>query len=135
MTDAATSLRTGASSHPAAPLAASKAPSALSTRAVDTTRIANLYGKIPLTFERNDGQTDSQVKFLSRGPGYTLFLTERSAVLAIKPGSPEAKTTPAKADMTARKTADTKFSLLRVDLAGSKRPRRIEIGRASCRER
>jgi hypothetical protein len=126
MTDAATSLRTGASSHPAAPLAASKAPSALSTRAVDTTRIANLYGKIPLTFERNDGQTDSQVKFLSRGPGYTLFLTERSAVLAIKPGSPEAKTTPAKADMTARKTADTKFSLLRVDLAGSKRPRRIE---------
>jgi len=59
MTDAATSLGIGASSHPAAPLAASKAPSASSPRAIDTTRIANLYGKIPLTFERNDGQTDS----------------------------------------------------------------------------
>jgi len=33
------------------------------------------------------GQTDSRVKFLSRGPGYTLFLTPTEAVLALrKPG-------------------------------------------------
>ena len=30
---------------------------------------------VPLSFEANQGQTDSQVKFLSRGDGYSLFLT------------------------------------------------------------
>ena len=30
---------------------------------------------VPLSFEANQGQTDSQVRFLSRGDGYSLFLT------------------------------------------------------------
>jgi hypothetical protein len=30
------------------------------------------YGKLPLSFEANQGQTDSRVKFLARGNGYTL---------------------------------------------------------------
>jgi len=38
-------------------------------------------------FEPNRGQTHPQVKFLARGPGYTVFLTGREAVLAL--GSPE----------------------------------------------
>lgn len=42
------------------------------------------YDKLPLTFEENRGQTDPQVKFLSRGPGYTLFLTPTEAILALK---------------------------------------------------
>ncbi len=42
------------------------------------------YGKLPLAFEINEGQTDSQVKFLSRGSGYTLFLTGSEAVLAVR---------------------------------------------------
>jgi hypothetical protein len=41
------------------------------------------YGSIPLSFEKNLGQVDSRVKFLSRGPGYGLFLTEREAILRI----------------------------------------------------
>jgi hypothetical protein len=41
------------------------------------------YGKLPLSFEANQGQTDSQVRFLSRGSGYSLFLTESEAVLAL----------------------------------------------------
>ena len=36
-----------------------------------------------MSFEANQGQTDSQVKFLSRGTGYTLFLTSSEAVLAL----------------------------------------------------
>ena len=36
-------------------------------------RIVSEYGKLPLSFEANWGQSDSQVKFLSRGRGYTLF--------------------------------------------------------------
>ena len=35
---------------------------------------ANL-GHPPLVFEANQGQSDSQVKFLARGAGYGLFLT------------------------------------------------------------
>jgi hypothetical protein len=33
------------------------------------------YGKLPLSFEANAGQTSDKVKFLSRGSGYELFLT------------------------------------------------------------
>jgi hypothetical protein len=51
-------------------------------------RLAEAYGKLPLSFEINRGQTDSQVKFLSRGSGYSLFLTGNEAVLALKkPGA------------------------------------------------
>ena len=35
------------------------------------------YGQMQLSFEVNRGQTDSRVKFLSRGRGYTLFLNRR----------------------------------------------------------
>jgi len=45
-------------------------------------QLAESYGRLPLSFEVNDGQTDNQVKFLSRGQGYTLFLTSSEAVLA-----------------------------------------------------
>jgi hypothetical protein len=36
----------------------------------------------PLSFEPNQGQADSRVKFLARGPRYTLFLTSDSAVFS-----------------------------------------------------
>src|SRR6266568_1658181 len=39
------------------------------------TRILSSYGKLPLSFEENQGQTDGRVKFLVRGNGYTVFLT------------------------------------------------------------
>jgi hypothetical protein len=42
------------------------------------------YAKLPLSFEANQGQTDARVKFLSRGPGYTLFLTGDEAVLGLR---------------------------------------------------
>jgi hypothetical protein len=41
------------------------------------------YGKLPLSFEANRGQVDSSVQFVSRGQGYTLFLTSREAVLSL----------------------------------------------------
>ena len=42
------------------------------------------YAHLPLAFERNNGQTDAQVKFLARGSGYGLFLTQYEAVLALR---------------------------------------------------
>jgi hypothetical protein len=45
------------------------------------------YGKLPLSFEVNNGQADSSIKFLSRGNGYTVFLTSTEAVLSLRRGS------------------------------------------------
>ena len=42
------------------------------------------FGKIPMHFEPNQGQMDDEVKFLSRGSGYTLFLTSNEAVLSLR---------------------------------------------------
>ena len=46
-------------------------------------RLAENYGKLPLSFEANQGQTDSRAKFLSHGRGYSLFLTGDEAVLTL----------------------------------------------------
>jgi hypothetical protein len=48
------------------------------------TQIVEGYGKLPLAFERNEGQANPAVKFLSRGPGYALFLTPAEAVLTLE---------------------------------------------------
>ncbi|MFZ1639892.1 MAG: SBBP repeat-containing protein [Candidatus Contendobacter sp.] len=46
------------------------------------------YGHLPMHFEPNLGQTADEVKFVARGPGYTLFLTTDEAVLALRPSRP-----------------------------------------------
>jgi hypothetical protein len=46
--------------------------------------VAANYGKIPLSFEANKGQTDPSVQYLSRGSGYSLFLTQGEVVLNLE---------------------------------------------------
>ena len=41
------------------------------------------YGRLPLSFEANEGQTDPRVRFLSRGDGYSLSLKASEAVLSL----------------------------------------------------
>jgi hypothetical protein len=48
-----------------------------------TAQVAKDYGKLPLRFEANQGQTDASVRFLSRGAGYQLYLTGEGAVMAV----------------------------------------------------
>jgi hypothetical protein len=56
--------------------------------------------RIPLSFEANQGQTDSAVKFLSRGDGYSMFLTSNSAVLELRiPKGADARPTVIHMDM------------------------------------
>lgn len=57
--------------------------------AVSTAEALDAYGKLPLVFEKNLGQTDSPVRFLARTNRYTLFLTDRGAVLRL--GAPAGK--------------------------------------------
>jgi Bacterial Ig-like domain (group 3)/Beta-propeller repeat len=42
------------------------------------------YAKLALSFEANHGQTDAQVKFLTRTTAYALFLTQDEAVLTTR---------------------------------------------------
>lgn len=50
----------------------------------ESARISEAYGRLPLSFEANEGQVDRSVKFISRGQGYGLFLTASEAVLALR---------------------------------------------------
>src|SRR5258707_11715572 len=55
--------------------------------AVTQAHASAAYGQLPLSFEANQGQTDASVNFLSRGSGYTLFLTPGEAVLSLAAGA------------------------------------------------
>ncbi len=46
-------------------------------------RVQTAHAALPLAFEQNQGQTDSQVKYMARGDGYTLFLTANDAVFSL----------------------------------------------------
>jgi Beta-propeller repeat len=49
-------------------------------------KILENYGKLPLAFEENRGQFDPRARFISRGAGYSLFLTTDEAVLSVPGG-------------------------------------------------
>ena len=51
------------------------------------------YAARPLTLEANQGQTGSPVKFLSRGKGYSAFLTAGGMVLSLRPAKAAARPT------------------------------------------
>jgi beta-propeller repeat-containing protein len=87
----------------------------------DRVRINEAYGKLPLSFETNQGQTGKRVKFLARGRGYSLFLTSNEAVLALKRASPESKEAKGAADAglaLSRSTPSESTECVRMKLVG-----------------
>lgn len=78
---------TGAPSNPIA--VAQPAPAGLAGSA-SFARVPGSYGKLPLSFEANQGQTDSRVRFLAHGGGYTpskvLLSVHRSHGSGVQPG-------------------------------------------------
>src|SRR5256886_2115887 len=56
---------------------------ALPASAATDVRVSENYGKFPLHFEANRGQIHKNVRFLSRGPGYSLYLTAGEPVRAL----------------------------------------------------
>ena len=45
------------------------------------------YGKLPLSFTANAGQTDARVRYSAQGAGFSVFLTRREAMLSLqRPG-------------------------------------------------
>ena len=64
--------------------AAASVASPTANEAAAKQRVLENYGKLPLAFEPNQGQADKAVKYLSRGSGYTLYLTGNEAVMALR---------------------------------------------------
>ena len=89
-------------------------------------RITEAFGKLPMRFELNKGQSDEKVKFLSRGSGYTLFLTSNEAVLSLK--KPEGKTDTSATSRLGRVTKGERENrdVLRMRLLGARPAPRIE---------
>ena len=46
-------------------------------------KLIESYGKLPLSFELNQGQIKGQVRFLSRGAGYSLFMNPNEVTLSL----------------------------------------------------
>lgn len=97
----------GAASPPPFPVSTTHTPS----DAIQA-KVSEYYGKLPLSFEANQGQTDPQVKFFSRGQGYSLFLTPTEAVLGLRKSAQQ----PPSSDIQATSTAETS---LRIRLLGA----------------
>jgi hypothetical protein len=59
------------------------------------------FGRLPLVFEQNVGQTDSRVDFLARGPGYGVWLTPGETLLGLSRGAVRVRVPGANADAPA----------------------------------
>jgi hypothetical protein len=62
-------------------------PSRLSSTQNDIDWIA-AYGKLPMVFEKNQGQTANTVRYIAHGKGYELFLTGQEVALLLRSSNP-----------------------------------------------
>src|SRR5207237_5667692 len=76
-------------------------------------RVREAYGKLPLSFEANAGQTDPRVKFFARGDGYSLFLTSADAMLMLRGSGAQQR-----ASTVAKRTKKSASAMLRMRLVG-----------------
>lgn len=88
-------------------------------------RLVTAYGKLAPSFEPNQGQTDSRVRFLAHGRGYTLFLTSTEAVLSLRKPSTQAQRSSAQgvqpvAAASGPKAERAEYQVLRMKLEGAK---------------
>jgi hypothetical protein len=86
--------------------------------------LASNFGLLPISFEENRGQADARVRYLSRGNGYSLFLTDKEAVLALRQPDPtKAKSGAPQATRAGQQRARTdkafRTDVIRMELAGA----------------
>lgn len=91
-----------------------------------TKHVIAQYSKLPLSFEINQGQSDAQVKFLTRGKGYTHFFTANGATFVLqKPDAndtesqTEQKTSKPRVTAKADKQPPAPAAVLRMQLLGA----------------
>jgi hypothetical protein len=81
-------------------------------------RIGEAYGQLPISFEANEGQFDTEVKYFARANGMSLFLTPTEAVLSLRQEKPRAqKTLRTRGGKVQR--AKSRTDVLRMQLVGA----------------
>jgi len=91
---------------------------------------AALYAHLPLSFERNVGQTDGSVAYVAHGAGGTVFLTSTEAVLALAAPATDTvgltATVPMGGRVPAHPDAPSRVSVIRLSFPGAAAAPRIE---------
>ena len=82
-------------------------------------QVRERYGNLPLSFEANHGQSDSTVKFLSRGSGYSLFLTSNEAVLVLSQSEADESRKASRVARTAVPASHRKSAVVRMTLVNA----------------
>jgi hypothetical protein len=80
------------------------------------TQLQNHYSQLPISFEANQGQTDQQVDFLSRGNGYSFFLTPNQAVFTLSAPQRNKKTD---SPLDRKSPTEMTYSVVRTTLVGA----------------
>jgi hypothetical protein len=106
----------------AVPMSVARAKSDAASRV----QVSEAYGKLPLYFEANQGQTDEQVKFLARGTRQTLFLTSTEAVLVFTSREQTAEGRSRVARAKPVEAGQVTQTVLRMTLVGANREPRVE---------
>jgi len=75
------------------------------------------YAQLPMRFEPNVGQAPSMVRYWSRGPDYTVALTDHGAIIALRQGAANGR--PKRGSATAKSTAPQKQTFVRLSLANA----------------
>ncbi|HWX95078.1 MAG TPA: SBBP repeat-containing protein [Terriglobales bacterium] len=108
-----------------APSIAPEPPTGKRATAHERAQVAASYGNLPLSFEPNQGQTDPEVKFLSRSSRYDLFLTANEAVftLPVRAAENVASASPL---ARPRKLHPHAEAVLRMEMLGANRTTQVE---------
>ena len=80
-------------------------------------RVENALGKIPMAFEKNEGQMSDKVKFRSHGKGYSMYFTQSESVIVyskpVKNNAIKEPLTPtAKANFTPKESVVIRLKML-----------------------
>jgi hypothetical protein len=90
---------------------------AVPTSLTRTPKLVESIGKLPLRFERNQGQLDKRAEFIARGPGYTLFLGDNEAVFTLQGPSRVTGADPVRSAGAEHQSAVMRMQLLGADQA------------------
>lgn len=105
--------------------APSKFEAATSARtSASSPKLLESYGKLPLSFIENQGQTAQEVRYVSHGSQFDLFLTPQEAVVALRHSkhfdlSPRHRAQSLKALSDLRRAAATTTTALRMQFEGA----------------
>jgi hypothetical protein len=88
-------------------------------------RLLTTYGKLPMYFEANQGQINPQVKFLARGHGYTIFLTDTKAILALRQPDRKASSVHQQLSTGRQESPQPGSTILQMELVGASSKRQM----------